>query len=149
MSTVTHGLSTEQEENVGSSNTAFWGIKSCFHLFKTLKPSIWVSISILHLWRKILRLLHQNGSQNIKQQNWSWQIFTPDCSTKHADKENKVDSFRAQQQVLRKQTEAYQHMRGARRGLPSTVEAGQRILKGTLQATVHEVMYFNSPHAHA
>lgn len=75
------------------------------------------------------------------------------CRRKHADKGSKLNFFRTPQQVLRKQTEAPQYMRWARTDLASTVKAGQRIqcdlIKRTLKATVHEVIYCKGPHAHS
>lgn len=45
--------------------------------------------------------------------------------------------------------DVYQYTRQARLGLLRTVNAGQRILRRTLKATVREVIYSNGPHAYS
>lgn len=45
--------------------------------------------------------------------------------------------------------DVYHYTRQARLGLFRTVNAGQRILKRTLKATVREVIYSNGPHTYS
>lgn len=45
--------------------------------------------------------------------------------------------------------DVYQYTRQAKLGLLRTVNAGQRILRRTLKATVREVIYSNGPHAYS
>lgn len=131
------------------------GIKSCFHLFRSLKSTICTSTPILCLsWSQILQVATSKWFPEDKSSKTEGDSFLhlpnlAGCSRKRVNKGRKVNSFRTPQQVLRKQMDVYQYTRQARLGLLRTVNAGQRILRRTLKATVREVICNNGPHAYS